>query len=117
MYRNPNHMTAKKSSVKKVGSGTKGGARAKRVLARAEGPQCFWVHDGSILADLVEFEQALESMSADVFAHHTSKTRNDFADWVAYVLGDTELSEKLRAATTPKKARSVVVQRLKIYQL
>lgn len=106
-------MTAKKSSAKKVGSE----ARAKRVLARAEGPQCFWVHDGSILADLVEFERALESMSKEAYEHHTAKSSNDFADWVAHVLGDTELSEKLRGATTPKKARSIVVQRLKIYQL
>jgi hypothetical protein len=89
----------------------------KRVLARAEGAQCFWVNDGAILADLAEFSNALEKMSADTFAYHVSGSRNDFADWVEFVLGDTELALALRGVMKPKSARSVVVRRLKIYGL
>ncbi len=89
----------------------------KRVLARAEGAQCFWVNDGAILADLVEFSNALEKMTTDTFEYHVTGSRNDFADWVEFVLGDTELALALRDAMKPRGARSIVVRRLKIYEL
>lgn len=114
-------MTTKKRVVAKtvssIGKSRPSRAKAKRVLARAEGPQCFWVRDGSVLADLVELEQVLEHMAGDVFSYHVSEGRNDFADWIEFVLGDTELSAMIREVGTPKKARALVVKRLKIYQL
>lgn len=104
-----------KTSTKKVAPRKHAGKNAKRVLARAEGPQCFWVNDGQILADLVEFRNALEAMSSETFSYHVKDTRNDFADWIEYVLGDTELAGLLRGVKKPKQARTVVVRRLKIY--
>lgn len=109
---------AAKAASKKTSAPKKHTAKhAKRVLARAEGPQCFWVHNGEILADLVEFERALASMALDTFTHHVSESRNDFADWIEFVLGDTELAAALRGATKPRQARTIVVRRLKIYDL
>jgi hypothetical protein len=114
--------------VKKVAKGrTKGGAavkkapraskKQKRILARAEGPQCFWVTDGTIIADLVELSAALKTMERDVFAHHVNAERNDFADWVEWVLGDSELAEMSRTLQTPKALHTAVIRRLKIYDL
>lgn len=109
-------VAATKSAPKaKKAPAKKSGANAKRVLARAEGAQCFWVNDGQILADLVEFGQALDQMEKDTFGYHVQGKRNDFADWVEFVLGDTELAHLLRGATSPSKARTIVVRRLKIY--
>ena len=117
---------ATKTVTKKVGKAVgkkaskekrRGTKNPKRVLARAEGAQCFWVNDGAILADLVEFSHALGEMSPETFAYHVTESRNDFADWVQFVLGDTELALALRDIRKPKTARTVVVRRLKIYEL
>ena len=93
------------------------GASPKRVLARAQGEQCFWAHDGQILADLVEFKNALAHMSEETFKHHANASRNDFADWIGCILGDTELAMKIRKANAKGKAQTVVVARLKVYGL
>jgi hypothetical protein len=90
-------------------------ASPKRVLARAEGAQCFWVNDGQILADLGEFSTALKKMAQDTFTYHVDGSRNDFADWIEFVLGDTELATELRNVKKPKQAHTIVVRRLKIY--
>ncbi len=103
---------AAKATPKK---GTKG--KGKRVLATAKGEQCFWTTDGSILANLVELRDALKTMSADVFAHHVNKQKNDFADWIEHVLGDRELAVEFRKSKKSNTARTVVVSRLRIYDI
>jgi hypothetical protein len=90
---------------------------AKRILPHAEGSACFWVTDGQILSNLIELERALKKMTNDVFLYHVTKDKNDFADWVQYVLGDTELAGSLRSARRPTSACVVVTRRLKIYDV
>lgn len=116
-------VTTKKTAAKKVTPAKKAGVpkqnhkKSKRVLVHAEGPQCFWATNGLIIANLLELRDALEEMDREVFGYHATEKKNDFADWIEYVLGDTELAAKLRGITTPKKARTVVVSRLKIYDI
>lgn len=109
---------AKKSTQKAKAGGTRrSGKTPKRVLAKAQGSQCFWVNEGPILSDLVELAEALDSMTSETYTYHVGTTRNDFADWVEYVLGDTELASLLRGSKKPRQARTIVVRRLKIYDL
>lgn len=116
-------MTTKKAPAVKKTAGTtkkvstKAKAKPTRVLARAEGPQCFWVTDGRILSDLIEFRDALEKMDAAIFTYHVKGKRNDFADWVQHVLGDTELAAAMRKTLKSGTMRQAVVRRLKIYGL
>lgn len=91
--------------------------KAKRVLVCAIGEQCFWTHDGTIISNLVELRDALEDMEQEVFAYHANKTKNDFADWVHYVLGDSTLADKLRRAAKAASARTIVVSGLKMYDV
>lgn len=104
---------AAKAAPKKSGAKKKG----KRVLAQAQGGQCFWTTDGKIFANLVELRDALKTMSAGVFAHHVQKGKNDFADWVEHVLGDAELATALRKSKKPNTARTIVAGRLRIYDI
>lgn len=103
----PKVSTPKKATTKKP----------KRVLAQASGPQCFWVTDGSIIANLAELRDLLGAITNEVFKHHVTKEKNDFADWVEFVLGDRELAQALRKIREPKSARIAVVTRLRIYDL
>jgi hypothetical protein len=110
-------MTTKIARAKKVTAQSKRTKAAKRVLARADGPQCFWVNEGPILSSLLDLKDALQKMSSAMYAHHVGESRNDFADWIEYVLGDVDLAAELRPLRTPKQARTVVIRRLKIYDL
>jgi hypothetical protein len=101
----------KKSVTKK--STAKGSG--KRALVCANSEQCFWTTDGKVLKNLVELRDSLAHMTDKVFAHHVTKNKNDFADWINHVLQDGELAVSLRSAKTPKTAHALVLRRLKVY--
>jgi len=110
---------AKKSVVVKATKGVKqrDHSKAKRVLVCAQGEQCFWTTDGKIIANLVELRDALTTMATEVFAYHVTRDKNDFGDWIEYVLGDAELAGRIRGAKKPTSARTFVVARLKKYDI
>lgn len=116
-------MTTKKVSVtkeKKVApkkAVKKSGDKEKRQLVRASGEYCFWANDGSVVSNLSELADVLGSMDDAAFAHHVTKDRNDFADWIEGVLLDAELAKSIRSAKKPSAAQAIVVRRLKIYNL
>ncbi len=97
-----------KKSTKKVN-------REDLVVALPE--QAFWVTNGSTLHTLLELAEELAAMERDVYLHHVTKDRHDFADWVEQVLGDSGCATALRRAKAPKSAHTVVVTHLKRYQL
>ena len=108
----PKKATKKVVSKKAV---TKTGTQLKKVVI-AKGSDCFWINNGPILKDLMELEKALQNMTGKVFAHHVSNKRNDFADWIEFVLKDSETATAFRKTKKPKTARSVLVKQLKFYQ-
>ena len=114
-------MTIKKTAVKKVTAKKSPSKRpvknTKRSLICAQGEQCFWTTDGSVISNLVELEKVFAHMSDDVFTHHVHKERNDFANWIADILQDVELAQSLRTAKKPHTARSIVIRRLKTYEV
>ena len=108
----------KKVATKKVASkktSTKKAARQK-VLVYADNARSFWVHDGQILNSLEALYDVLNSMEKEIFSHHVSKEKNDFADWVSAVLCDETCAADLRNAKTPRSARLIVATHLKQYQ-
>jgi len=118
----PTKKTTTKKATKKVAKkSTKKSTSKKKqkvnepVLACAEGEACFWTTDGRILSDLKDLRDALENMSDEVFSHHVTKDKNDFADWIEAVLQDTECATKIRKSKKPDTARKVVISRLRVY--
>lgn len=91
---------------------SKGSASKKSNLVRAEGDQCFWVHEGPILSDLSDLHSALSVMTSYQFNHHTEGERNDFANWVEFVLGEQELADALRRSHSRTGCVRVVKQSL-----
>lgn len=91
--------------------------KQKAALVCADGAQCFWTTDGKVLSNLLELRDAFERMSDKVFTYHVTKDKNDFADWVEDVLGDRELGKALRRSRKPGAARSIVVRRLRVYEI
>lgn len=106
-----------KKAVPKKTSVTSTKAVTKKTLLIANNQQSFWVNNGQILNSLLALETALGSMSKDIYAYHVAKDRNDFAQWVEYVLVDVACAKDLRKAKTQSAAKTVVVKHLKTYQL
>ena len=116
--------TAKKKSVSKATKKTtkKVNAKAKKVtqfkaLVCADNEHCFWTTNGDILQDLNQLQLAFGTMDDEVFMHHVTKEKNDFADWVESVLSDAECAEALRKARKPSTARTAVIRHLRFYNL
>lgn len=107
--------TVKKTAKKSAKKTTMKGQPTVRALVCASGEECFWTTDGQVLENLDELALAFGSMEDEVFLHHVTKEKNDFADWVEQVLEDTLCAADLRKVRKPKSARTVVVRHLKTY--
>lgn len=108
---------AKKSPGKASREGSSKSKGKRMALVCANPDQCFWTTDGRVLSNLVELRDSLSDMADEVFEFHVNKDKNDFANWVGSVLEDPELAKALQKAKKSKTARTVVVRRLKIYDL
>lgn len=107
----------KKAAPKKTAVSSTKKVTSKKTLRIANNQQSFWVNNGQILNSLLALEAALASMSKETYAYHVAKGRNDFAQWVEYVLIDVACANDLRKAKTQTAAKAVVVKHLKTYQL
>lgn len=86
-------------------------------LRYADDAQSFWAANGEVLNSLLALRDALERMDAETFQYHVRDGQNDFSLWVGEVLGDGTCAAELAHCTTPSKARTVVVRRLRSYSL
>lgn len=55
----------------------------------------FVLRDGRKLACLLDLKIALRTMPDDVFHHHVTAQRSDFADWARGAIGDEQLASQL----------------------
>tara|TARA_B100000745_G_scaffold284709_1_gene219530 strand:+ start:2277 stop:2663 length:387 start_codon:yes stop_codon:yes gene_type:complete len=111
---------AAKKAVKKKATSKKTASKKPqkmRALVCAEDASCFWTTDGAVLEDLQQLETAFGSMEDEVFLHHVTKEKNDFADWVEHVLDDAACAADLRRSKKPSSARTVVKRHLRLYTI
>jgi hypothetical protein len=85
---------------------------AKDRLSDVSDEKRFWCHDGRYLKNLEELEAALEQMTNDTFAYHSSESKTDFSNWVRDVIGDEKLARDLLKATTRAQAAKNVASRI-----
>lgn len=91
--------------------------RHKKRLISAEGDKRFWVVGGPVLSNLRDLSAALQSMDHAQFSYHLNESKNDFAHWVADVLGDAACARELLRTKSQKTARGVVERALNRYLL
>ncbi len=109
--------TPKKSAAKKVARKPAPAARRaiKQSPAIARDEHAFWTTNGVVLKSLDELAMAFGSMDDSVFFYHANEAKNDFATWVEHVLHDATCATALRKCTSPKRAKLVVMRRLRFY--
>ncbi len=88
---------------------------AGQLLTDVQPDKCFWVSNGWIIRSLKELPLALRKMNNDTFVYHVNKGKNDFANWVADVVGDKKLAASIR--TTYNKADMIAEIEKRIAQI
>lgn len=88
---------------------------AKKNFVQAEGSAGFWIYNGQVLRNLKDLNAAFETMNPEQFAYHVTKDKNDFANWVEFVLMDPILAGKLRSFKTQKTMGKTVGTYIKKY--
>lgn len=98
--------TNKKSSRKKA-------AKKKAVsFTKAKGNARFMRSDGKQIASLIDLADQLHEMADDVFYHHVTPDRNDFATWVNDVFKEAQLAEEIAKTSTPNDSCYVVMRHI-----
>ena len=75
---------------------------ARKFLGDVENDKKFWVNNGTVLKNLDELLDALNSMSNDTFQYHANSEKNDFSRWIGDVIGDKKLAEDLAKSKNKK---------------
>lgn len=68
----------------------------------------FYLVDGTTLKSLKELAAALTKMTKEVFNHHVTKDKNDFANWIEGVFENKKLAAEIRKAKTAKGAAAKI---------
>ena len=82
-------------------------------LRNIEGPECFWVNNGPIVASLEHLASAIRGMKKELFLHHCNKDKNDFANWIEAVVGDVKLAAQMRKSRSRRNILQALNQRIK----
>lgn len=85
-------------------------------LVQAPEDQRFWLQDGRNLANLHDLRTVFEDMSQSTYETYVTKEKNDFANWVEFVLHDSECAKALRRCSKPLSAKRIVIKFLKNYR-
>ena len=70
-------------------------SEAERILSNVPDHFVFRCRDGREFWNLSDLARAVSSMEHDVFSFHVNREKNDFATWVADVIGDHPLAREL----------------------
>ncbi len=82
------------------------------LLSDVNDSEIFRLNNGERIKNLGELLSALKNMSADVFSHHVSEGRNDFASWLKYSVGDGVLADRVSGVKRQDQMFRLVHQRI-----
>ena len=74
---------------------------ADRLLSNVPEQFTFRCRDGGMFWNLRDLARAVSSMPEDVFTFHVNDQKNDFANWIADVIGDRSLARELWQTKNP----------------
>ena len=84
----------------------------KKILGEAPEEHHFVVADGKKLKNIIDLADALETMSEEIFRHHTNGFKNDFSAWVNDVFYDHSLAEDISRSKNRLETQIAVLRRL-----
>lgn len=87
-----NKISSSKTKSPKIAKKT---AEVKNVLKDAPVEQYFILCNGQPVKNVKELAEVVDDLRDEVFNHHVTMDKNDFAKWVSDVFKEVELAEEL----------------------
>ncbi len=72
--------------------------KAQDITRTVEGQECFFACDGAVFSNIADLCSHIRKMPQDVFNHHCSSQKCDFALWIKDVLHDDVLAQNILKA-------------------
>jgi hypothetical protein len=82
------------------------------IFSNAPEEHYFVLCNGQQVKNVKELADALEVLDDDVFNHHVTFDRNDFANWINDIFSDAELAAALAGVKDKKDTRIVMYKHL-----
>jgi len=102
-----------KKSVKKTAHANKtGNTKIKQKIADAPAEQYFILANGQPVKNVKELADVLEHVSEDIFNHHVTNEKNDFANWTKDVFKEIELAQELAETKNKDHTRIVLYKHI-----
>ena len=83
------------------------------ILSNVPEENRFWCCDGRVLSNLHDLQKAMKEMREETFRYHVNKEKNDFYNWINYVVNDENLAEKIKRIRTQKGAERKINARIR----
>lgn len=91
----------------------RGREKARMILEDAQLPEeLFLTNDGRTIRNIWELKEYLDAANDNIFSYHVTPIQNDFYEWVAGILMDFELADKIAGAKQRQEAASHVGARI-----
>ncbi len=87
-------------------------SEAERLLSNVPEQFVFHCYDGTVFRNLRDLARGISSMNQEVFSFHVNDQKNDFASWVADVVGDHALARDLWRTKNPSTTLRRVAERV-----
>ncbi|PIN80673.1 hypothetical protein COV13_03175 [Candidatus Woesearchaeota archaeon CG10_big_fil_rev_8_21_14_0_10_32_9] len=102
-----------KKSVKKATSVNKtNNIKVKQKIENAPSEQYFILSNGQPVKNVKELADVLEHVSEDIFNHHVTNEKNDFANWTKDVFKEIELAQELAGTNNKDHTRIVLYKHI-----
>ena len=109
----PNKKTTKKKAVKRKTARTTTKIKTEnKLLKDAPREQYFILCDGQPIRNVGHLAEKLEELSHEVFDHHVTPDRNDFANWVNDIFQDVELAKEIAGLKNKEHVRLAIYKHI-----
>ena len=96
--------TAPKKTVMKRKS-----IRRTTAKKRINKDQYFYLKNGNMIKDIEELAKVMDQLEDEIFYHHVSDERNDFANWIHHVFEEAELAKQLLESKRDKEKNHYII--------
>ena len=85
---------------------------AQRFLVDVPLDKFFYINKGPIIKNVGELAEYLKIIPDEIFIYHRNNTKNDFYNWILFVVGDVKLANEIAHAKTKNTTYKRVVARI-----
>ncbi len=84
----------------------------KKILSNVPEDKAFITHRGARLLNIEDLREEIKFMSEPEFREYVNENKNDFANWIEYVIGDKELADRLRETQDKERTFNLINSRI-----